>query len=83
MWLLALAPALHYYTCRHSFEPALLAELARAGHSDCATPCAGAVRVHATEYARPADLTYALQVLPCAREVRARERRKEAAQRLG
>ena len=70
-WLMTETSALHVFTCRHTFEPALLAELARAGYSDCSSPCAGAVLVqHQDQHDEAPDLTYALQALPCSHEVR-------------
>ena len=70
-WLMSETSALHVFTCRHTFEPALLAELARAGYSDCSSPCAGAVLVqHDDQHDEAPDLTYALQALPCSHEVR-------------
>ena len=63
------ARALHYLTCRHGFEGALVAELARGGVA-ATSPCAALARIDAETDSLP-DPAYALQVLPRAVEVRA------------
>lgn len=63
------ARALHYLTCRHGYEPALLTELARSGIT-ATSPCAAVARcaAEAVDGLLP-DPTYALQILPHATEV--------------
>ena len=70
----ASSAVVHFLTCRHTFEPALIAETLRAGYEDCSSPCAGAVRVQtdgSEQQLIVPDFSYALQALPCASEVRA------------
>jgi len=86
---MALAPLLAvlglsgaYYTCRHTYEPALIAELAAAGVADAVSPHPGLVFTPSDDAVRPGgsddavrpggllDPVYALQVLPDARIVR-------------
>ena len=65
--LIGAPAALHYLTCRHGYEPALLTELERSGF-EATSPCAAVVRV---AEAVESTSTYALQVLPYTAEVRA------------
>ena len=70
----------HYFTCRHGFEAPLIAELERlpSDGARATSPCPGAVRLDGDDLPGLPDPTYALQILPDVREVRAPSTKKLA-----
>lgn len=59
--LLVLTSPLTFYTCRHSYEPALMKELSLSSTADMAVVAPGLLRI---DEPLPSDPAYALQTLP-------------------